>query len=338
MTGNIISISLILVGAVLMIFAALKIRTILKLAFKKEHLALWLLLYRLVIAFIVFYLATCVFIFLDFSWLIIPLVGVVFVAGALFVWLVSLTTQRTLRELKRTTVSKNELEEANLQLQKSNEEVGKFAYIVSHDLKTPLRGISSLASFIEEDLSENADETVAHNLQLLRRKVTQMHVLIDGILNYSRLKEEDLPKKELATNVLLDEVVEMLDAPPGMQIVIPENLPTIKGNEVQIKQLFQNLISNAIKYHDKESGTISIGYDALENTHQFWVQDDGPGIPPEYHDRIFKMFATLGVKDKSEGSGIGLSIVQQIVENHNGTISVESSPGQGSKFIFTIEK
>lgn len=225
-----------------------------------------------------------------------------------------------------------------IELAKTNEELNQFAYIVSHDLKAPLRGIATISSWIEEDLSESVDADMQENLQHLRSRVDRLENLITGILEYSRATRKKIPNDEVNVKELLEEIVQGININDTFKINISPNLPTVIFPKIYLSQIFSNLISNAIKYHDKSIGVIDIGHKKDKDYHTFFVQDDGPGIDKKFHDNIFKIFQTLQSRDSIESTGIGLSIVRKILEKCGGSIYLESKVGQGSKFIFSIPK
>jgi len=230
----------------------------------------------------------------------------------------------------------DEVKKRTLELQRSNQELNDFAYVVSHDLKAPLRGISSLASWIFEDYEDKLDEEGKDNLVLLQKRTARMQSLIEGILEYSRIgriKEED---EEVDLNLLLSEIVDILDPPKSIKIEVQEGLPKLKAEKTRIEQLFQNLISNSIKYIDKKEGIISIGAISVDNSWQFCVSDNGPGIDEKYFEKIFQLFQTLQSQDSFESTGVGLALVKKIVKMYGGKIWVKSEIGEGSEFYFTF--
>lgn len=225
--------------------------------------------------------------------------------------------------------------EIEAQLIKTNQELEQFAYIASHDLKAPLRAIERLASWIEEDNEDKLDEESKKNLHLLRQRINRMANLIDGILQYSRAGRVDLEIHLVDIKEVLEEVIDTLNPDDKFKIIYPEKLPVFKTAKVPLSQVFSNLINNGIKHHDKSEGTIRIEFSELDKFYEFRVIDDGPGIEPEYFDKIFVIFQTLKSRDEFEATGIGLSIVKKIIESQGGKISVYSKLNEGTTFCFT---
>jgi len=219
------------------------------------------------------------------------------------------------------------------QLRRSNRELDQFAYITSHDLRAPLRGISNLASWIEEDLGPQAITAEAKKmLALLRGRVTRMEGLIDGILEYSRIGRTKQKIEQVDVAKLLSETVDLLAPHAGVKIDIAPGMPTLSTNRLQLQQVFMNLIGNAIKHAWRADVTVRVTTgDAGPYQVEFAVADDGQGIDPQYHEKIFVIFQTLAARDKVEGAGVGLSLVKKIVESNGGIIVVESQPGEGGE-------
>lgn len=224
------------------------------------------------------------------------------------------------------------------QLAQANADLKDFAYVVSHDLKAPLRAISSLAQWIEEDYEDKFDENGKEQLRLLRGRVSRMSDLISGILDYSRVGRLNTQIQEVETQKVVNQIMDLLSPGNSISMEIHGPLPKVYYNKVSLQQVFQNLISNAIKYNDKPHGHLEVGYKADSEYFTFWVKDDGPGIDEKYHQKIFKIFQTLRPRDEREATGVGLSIVKKIVQLFGGEIWVESVPAQGSTFYFSVPK
>jgi signal transduction histidine kinase len=231
-----------------------------------------------------------------------------------------------------------QLNESYDQLKYANQELKDFAYIASHDLKAPLRGIKTLAEWIAADYADKFDDAGKEQFRLLTNRVDRMHNLIDGILQYSRVGRIREKPVKINLNTLIADIIDMLALPKNIEIVIENTLPDITFEETRIRQVLQNLISNAVKYMDKPQGKISIGFTDEADHWKFSLSDNGPGIDEKYYDKIFRIFQTLAPRDNFESTGIGLALVKKIVELYGGKVSVVSEVGQGSTFFFTILK
>lgn len=223
-------------------------------------------------------------------------------------------------------------------LRKRNQELDQFAYVVSHDLKAPLRAIANLSSWIEEDLSDSMTEDTLHQMNLLRGRVHRMEALIEGLLQYSRVGRIQLASETVKVEKLLAEIIDSLAPPSGFEVKVEPGMPTFVTERLSLQQVFANLISNAIKHNRSDSGHVKISVKELDDFYEFFVTDDGPGIAPQYHDKVFVIFQTLEARDKVENTGIGLSLVKKIVEGQGGSISLESAEGEGATFRFTWPK
>ena len=223
-------------------------------------------------------------------------------------------------------------------LRKRNLELDQFAYVVSHDLKAPLRAIANLSSWIEEDLSDSMTEDTLHQMNLLRGRVHRMEALIEGLLQYSRVGRIQVASETVKAENLLAEIIDSLAPPSGFEVKIEPGMPTFVTERLPLQQVFANLISNAIKHNRAESGYVKISVKELDDFYEFSVTDNGPGIAPQYHDKVFVIFQTLEARDKVENTGIGLSLVKKIVEGQGGSISLESAEGEGATFGFTWPK
>ncbi|WP_437914483.1 ATP-binding protein [Sorangium sp. So ce302] len=224
-------------------------------------------------------------------------------------------------------------EELIAALAKTNQELDQFAYVASHDLKAPLRGIANLSEWIEESLAGKLDGATQEYIHLLRGRVRRLEALIDGILHYSRAGRLRGDVVSVDTGHLLAEVVELLSPPEGARVDIAPGMPTIAAERVPMQQVFQNLISNALKHARRSDARVEVTWEDAGAYVEFAVSDNGPGIAPEYHERIWDLFHTLESRDKVEGTGIGLSVVKKIVQSRGGSVSVSSRPGAGATFI-----
>lgn len=239
------------------------------------------------------------------------------------------------RELTRLL---QKLEKTNQEMEKVNQELNDFAYVVSHDLKAPLRGIKVLAGWIASDYADCLDDEGKENLQLLLSRVDRMEELIGGILQYSRIGRFREELVEIDLNELVPGIVDMLAAPAHITVTIQPDLPTIECERTRTTQVFQNLLSNAIKYVDKPNAHIEISCVERPEFWEFRVADNGPGIESKYFTRIFQMFQTLSPRDELESTGVGLALVKKIVEMYGGWVSVESQLHKGATFTFTLPK
>lgn len=230
----------------------------------------------------------------------------------------------------------NQREQLLKDLELQNKELNEYAHVVSHDLKAPLRNIDTLVNWVIEDNKEAMGEGCLNSLNLVLNNVEKMDLLIKGILDYSSIDKLEAEDRLLDFNSLINETLRTILIPSNIKIIVQENLPNVFGNTWRFKQVFQNLIQNAIKYNEKELGIIEIGVLENENQFVFFVKDNGVGIDSNYHDRIFKIFTKLDSNNFS--SGIGLSIVKKIVQFYKGEIWLESQKNIGSTFFFSIPK
>lgn len=246
------------------------------------------------------------------------------------------TAERELQLLNDTL--EHRVAERTAQAEQHIRELEQFAYVTSHDLKAPLRNVANLATWLEEDLEDKHTEASREQLQLLRDRVQRMDALIEGLLEYSRIGRTEPAIDTVSVGELLDEVVDSLALPPGFTITINKDMPTLRTERLLLYQVFSNLVSNAVKHHGSSKGTVKIKVKDLGRFYQFTVADDGPGIAPQYHDKVFKIFQTLEARDYGSNTGIGLALVKKIVQEHGGSISLKSEEGKGAKFRFTWPK
>jgi PAS domain S-box-containing protein len=235
-------------------------------------------------------------------------------------------TDRKLSELS--------LRDNNQQLKRSNRDLEDFAYIASHDLKTPLGGIKSAALWLEEDLHDLSDES-RKLLGLMRSRISRMETLLDDLLTYSRVGRTDTAASERKLTDIFASIIEVLNPPAHIQVRVEGELSVTVTASAQLEQVLRNLINNAIKHHDKQTGEVVLSGKRVGDFVEFVVRDDGPGIPPQFHDKIFQLFQTLKRRDEVEGSGMGLALVKKLVEQQNSCITVHSQGnGTGAEFRF----
>jgi GAF domain-containing protein/FixJ family two-component response regulator len=224
------------------------------------------------------------------------------------------------------------------QLDKSNKELDQFAYVASHDLKAPLRGIANLSQWLEEDLGDVITPDGKQQLDLLRNRVHRMEGLINGILDYSRAGRVRTKPELIAVDKLLAEVIELSSAPTGATVQVEPGMPELRTERVPLQQVFMNLVNNGIKHAKRSDPRVVVSVKDAGDWYEFSVTDDGQGIAPEYHERIWGIFQTLEARDTVEGTGVGLSVVKKIVESKGGRAWVESREGAGARFSFTWPK
>ncbi len=223
-----------------------------------------------------------------------------------------------------------------LELEKSNDELQEYAHIVSHDLKSPLRSINALTTWIKEDNLKSFDETSLQNFDLIESTLEKMEQLISDILDYSSLDSKTSNSRLVDLNDVIKNLLNIMFIPEHISIETSNSLPSIEGEETKFQQLFQNLIGNAIKFNDKEKGLIEISVSEHKSFFQFSVKDNGIGIAKKDHHKIFKIFHSIN--HSKESTGIGLSIVKKIVDLYEGEIWIESEVGLGTTFHFTLKK
>jgi signal transduction histidine kinase len=236
-----------------------------------------------------------------------------------------------------------ELRQRNEELDQSNKELDDFAYIASHDLKEPLRGIHNFSSFLLEDYGGKLDGEGRSKLETLMRLTRRMETLIDSLLQYSRLGRVDLAIDRVDLNEIVAEILDSLAISlreEKVEVRVPRPLPAVRADRVRVGEIFQNLIVNAMKYNDKAEKWVEIGWrESPDGPPLFYVRDNGIGIPEKHRDAVFRIFKRLHGRDKyGGGTGAGLTIVKKIVERHHGRIWVESSAGEGTAFYFTLQE
>ena len=229
-----------------------------------------------------------------------------------------------------------EQEELLLNLEKKNQVLSDYAHMVSHDLKSPLRSINSLVTWLKQDYAGKIDEDAIKQLNMILKSVEKMDALISGILNYSTIDQEVVAAYEVDIDHLVNEIIQIIYKPEHIKIEISEKLPVINGDKFRLQQLFQNLIQNAVKSIDKPEGIITIN---VEENGKFWkysVKDNGKGIDKEHFNKIFQIFEKID--NDFTSTGIGLSIVKKIIDFYGGKIWLESELSKGTIFYFTLPK
>jgi signal transduction histidine kinase len=228
-----------------------------------------------------------------------------------------------------------QVEERTKELQRSNQDLDQFAYIASHDLKAPLRAIDHLSTWVLEDVGHLLPERSYEHLTKMRSRIDRMEGLLDDLLTYSRAGRFRGEADMVDLNEIVARVIDTVSPPEDFNISAKGKLPTLYTYTAPLETVLRNLVNNAIKHHNKPNGNIQISAEEQGDMIEFAVTDDGPGIDPAFHERIFQMFQTLRPRDQVEGSGIGLAVVDKIVSSVGGTVEVESMPGKGATFRFT---
>jgi signal transduction histidine kinase/DNA-binding response OmpR family regulator len=224
-------------------------------------------------------------------------------------------------------------------LLRSNRDLEQFAYAASHDLRAPLRAIKDLASWLQQDLEGKLTGETPKYLYLLRKRVERMTMMLDGLLHYSRFSENPPGLGEgIDLNDLVKDVIDLLAPDQGMSIKVAPDLPQVAGSRPALQQVLMNLIGNSLKHHGGQNGKIWVSAADVGGRIEIAVRDDGPGIDPRFHQKVFQLFQTLRRRDELESSGIGLALVKKVVEQHGGAVSLESEAGAGATFRFTWPK
>ncbi len=231
-----------------------------------------------------------------------------------------------------------DLEASNHRLAQTNKELETFAYVASHDLKSPLRGIAQLSTWIEEDLHEKEFSEVEKHTVMLRNRIQRMEKLLDDMLIFYRAGKVEGKQISIDVQHIATELFEIQNTKPGLHLELGDDLPVFETLGTPFEQILRNLFSNALKHHDRDQGVIRLDCHSVDkNFYAFSVSDDGPGIPEKFQERVFGMFQTLKPRDELEGSGMGLALIKKLVEAYGGTINVFSE-GRGCRFTFTWPK
>ncbi|WP_248722633.1 PAS domain-containing sensor histidine kinase [Seonamhaeicola sp. ML3] len=244
-----------------------------------------------------------------------------------------LWTYRDITDLKNLEHQKEKLLS---QLEYSNEELQEYAHIVSHDLKSPLRSINALVSWLKTDNEDKFDKVSLQNLALIETTIEKMDNLISDVLEYSSIGSDSKEYVQVDLNSLINDLIQFLYKPDHVSVEVLSQLPIVNGDKTKLQQLFQNLMSNAIKFIDKAEGFVKIDVEDIGSHYKFSIKDNGIGIDEKYHSKIFKVFQS--VNKRKDSTGIGLSIVQKIVELHDGEIWLDSKLNEGTTFFFTLKK
>lgn len=226
------------------------------------------------------------------------------------------------------------LKEYSKELERRNAELDAFAYVASHDLKAPLRGVRQLAEWIGEDCLDVLPAESKRHLEQIIERVNRLDNLLKDLLMYSRAGRIHGSQSIVDVRELIEEIVQSIAVPDQFRISINADVPSIQTFRTPLTQVLSNLITNAIRHHDQKSGAIGISVETTGDHLLFRVQDDGPGIPPQFHERVFEMFVTLKPKDDTESTGIGLAIVRKIVEFYGGRVTIESGGERGTAISF----
>lgn len=237
--------------------------------------------------------------------------------------------------------SRESVEDRKRDLEKINKELDDFTYVVSHDLKEPLRSIDAFGKFIEEDYKDKLADEGKNYLERIRANTKRMQTLIEDLLTISRIERRKNPFEEVELTEMIEELklrLEYAIKEKNIKIIIRDKLPKISCDRVRLAEVFANLMSNAIKFNDKKHPAIEIGSELKGDFYEFYVRDNGPGIEKQYFEKIFQIFQRLERREKYEGTGAGLTIVKKIVQMHKGKIWVESKVGEHTTFYFTIPK
>ena len=247
------------------------------------------------------------------------------------------------QKIKALQTAKQQLEIYADDLKRSNQELDDFAYIASHDLKEPLRGINNYSSFLLEDYQDKLDEEGQSKLHTLTRLTKRLENLIDGLLYYSRAGRAELGMQENNTGEIVKGILETLESSLSEQqivVQVAEDMPTVVCDQTKVGEVFRNLITNAMKYNDKEEKRIEVGWQRDDRGEPvFFVRDNGIGIKEKDLDKVFKMFTRLHGRDKfGGGTGSGLTLARKIIQRHGGDMWVESEFGKGSTFYFNINQ
>jgi signal transduction histidine kinase len=253
-------------------------------------------------------------------------------------------TDKLVKAKEEVEQKKEQVEEQKKMLEQVNKELDSFVYTASHDLRAPLRGISSFASFLEEDYKDKLDKEGKDYLREIREGTDRMNQLIEDLLMLSRISRIKNPYEDVNINELLTSVIKRIEfdiKEKKVDLRIQPDMPTIRCDRIKMNEVFLNLINNAIKFsakNNKDNPKVEVGYALEEGNHKFYVKDNGIGIDPKYHSQLFGIFKRLHTAKEYEGTGAGLSIVKRVIDDHGGKVWIDSQEGKGATFYFTIPK
>jgi signal transduction histidine kinase len=246
--------------------------------------------------------------------------------------------ERITEQKNQLEVSNRKLKEYTINLEKTNRELDKFASIVSHDLKAPLRAIGNLTDWIEEDAGSTFAPDTRKNFNTIKQRVQRMEDLIQAILDYSKADRKEGEVVKVDTKKLVEDSIDFIGRPEKTKFVVEKNMPVLQTDQTRLSQVFTNLIGNAIKYNNNPDPEVKISAQEEGSSWLFSIKDNGPGIDKKFHEKIFVIFQTLNRRDDVESTGVGLAIVKKIIEDEGGSVWVESEPGQGADFKFLWPK
>jgi PAS domain S-box-containing protein len=242
---------------------------------------------------------------------------------------------RDITEVRRT---QELMAQQAAELARSNADLEQFAYVVSHDLRAPLRSIRNLAQWTDEKVPDEAPTEVRSNLALMQNRARRLETLIDDLLRYSAAGRDAEAIRRVDTTKLVAEVVELLAPPAGIEVSAEPDLPVFDTEKTALEQVLRNLIGNSIKHHDRPKGRIVVSAERRRDEFVFAVADDGPGIPERHHARVFEAFEKLESRNQVEGTGLGLALVKRLVDSHGGRVWLESGSERGLTVRFTWPK
>jgi light-regulated signal transduction histidine kinase (bacteriophytochrome) len=224
------------------------------------------------------------------------------------------------------------------ELEKTNAELDQFAYAASHDLRAPLRGITNLAAWIEEDLGTSTPKKVKEHIAMLRGRASRMDKLINGLLELARVGRTRQRPERVDVTELMHETIDLLSPPESSRILVIGAMPTMTAERFALQQVFLNLIGNAIQHSGRKDVVVRISCEDRGEEYEFSVADNGVGIASEHHERVWQIFQTLSARDVVESTGIGLTIVRKQVEENGGRAWIDAQPKEGATFRFTWPK